>query len=784
METARVKNILISKWYVFVLIIVFILAFYLRYIPARFPEIHDLDSTYFFRAGLQAMNNGLALPEKDMMREYPIGSYWDFPAPIFFPALMYAILKPVLNTTYLNFVLLYSPLMGALAVIAIYFVGRELYDRKAGVIAAFFAAVFPATISRTTSGFFEKEAISGIALPASVYFFIKAYKTGSWKCGALSGVFLAFFALTTTMAQYLYFLYALFALIVLLLDRYSPNLAKSYIPSALIGIMPSFLIPFNFVKIRLDHPGIMLLLFVMFLLAARGGAEKISIIKKEHIRFLIPTIVVLVGLGLLVTSTFLDFSYELFQKFYRSVFFDVGVTMSTVAENNPGSWGEVVRSVGIETTIGMVPQLQSLSFLFSAWFFIFIGILLGAYRILKSREFFVLFYVLWIVSGIWSIFGMVRLMFLLGPPTAVMAGYALSYIIERAGTYNLKVNVKKPETILFGIGGILLVLVPTVLNNIILLFVFSLGGVVFLGLGLLIKKSYSELLQKILNFITRGREPKNMLLFIPVVLVMLLIISLNTAAGYFYSISMGPMMNQYWYEAMDFLANKTPEKSNILSWWDFGYIFQHYGKRPSVSDGGWGPRDEVADWFVSPPENWTNWEWYIKGKYHVDYILMDYTLPGKYGAISKIAYRGRQVLGIPQFANSGVQPQGNKTIYEFSAGPYVIWIPFDSSGMRITGTPMFLIKQGENFVSKAYINELCTESGIVKIGDEQNAVGGCITFTKYGLFFVPEEVKNTIFSSLMFMDGWNLPVKKVFDNGMIKIYEVLYEGNSTASIAS
>jgi dolichyl-diphosphooligosaccharide--protein glycosyltransferase len=359
-----------------------------------------------------------------------------------------------------------------------------------------------------------------------------------------------------------------------------------------------------------------------------------------------------------------------------------------------------------------------------------------------------------------------------------MAGYALSYIIKTANSYDIKVKMKKQETAFFGVGCILLVLLPTVLNNITLLFVFAVGGIALLSIGFTIKKSYSApVFQRMLVFLKGEREHVN-LLVIPLVIFLLFIISFNTAAGYFYSNSMGPMMNTQWYEAMDFLANETPENSNVLSWWDFGYIFQYYGKRPTVSDGGWGPRDPVADWFVSKPENWTKWEWYIKGKYHVDYILMDYTLPGKYGAISKIAYRGKQIYGIPQFTNSGVQPQGNKTIYEFSAGPYVIWVPFDSNTSSISGSPMFLIEQDGSFISKAYINELCTENGIAKIGTETNSMGGCLTFTKYGMFYVPEEVKNTIFTSLMFMDGWDLPVKKVFDNGLIKIYEVMYGNNN------
>lgn len=775
----EIKKLLISKWYVIALILLFVFAFYLRSIPARFPEIHDLDSTYFFRASSELLKNNFLLPEKDIMREYPIGYKWDTPAPIFLPAILYTVFNPLFNLSYLGFVLLYSPFLGALGAIFVYLVAKELYDRRAGIIAAFFATVFPATIARTTSGFLEKEAISAITVPASVYFFIRAYKTGSIKSSIAAGLLVALMGATTSMVQYVYFLLAAFTLIMLLINKYSSNLARAYIPLSIIGTTLPFLIPSNmFVGTSFNHPAVLISYGVAGLVVLRYAIEKFSLVKKEYIPYTIPALLIFGLVGVFIGSLFIDQFYAFFQQLYNYIFFDVGVTMSTVAENNPGSWEDIIRTVGIETSIGLVPQLQSISFIFSAWFLVFIGIFLAAFRVYKSRDFLCLFYIIWVISGIWSIFGMVRLMFLLGPPTAIMAGYALSYIIKTANSYDIKVKMKKQETAFFGVGCILLVLLPTVLNNITLLFVFAVGGIALLSIGFTIKKSYSApVFQRMLVFLKGEREHVN-LLVIPLVIFLLFIISFNTAAGYFYSNSMGPMMNTQWYEAMDFLANETPENSNVLSWWDFGYIFQYYGKRPTVSDGGWGPRDPVADWFVSKPENWTKWEWYIKGKYHVDYILMDYTLPGKYGAISKIAYRGKQIYGIQQFTNSGVQPQGNKTIYEFSAGPYVIWVPFDSNTSSISGSPMFLIEQDGSFISKAYINELCTENGIAKIGTETNSMGGCLTFTKYGMFYVPEEVKNTIFTSLMFMDGWDLPVKKVFDNGLIKIYEVMYGNNN------
>jgi len=70
------------------------------------------------------------------------------------------------------------------------------------------------------------------------------------------------------------------------------------------------------------------------------------------------------------------------------------------------------------------------------------------------------------------------------------------------------------------------------------------------------------------------------------------------------------------------------------------------------------------------------------------------------------------------------------------------------------------------------------------VANESQAMPGCIAINTYlgqdGLFYVPPEIENTIFNDLMFMQGYGLPVEKVFDNGLIQIYKVNY-GNQTTS---
>jgi hypothetical protein len=237
-------------------------------------------------------------------------------------------------------------------------------------------------------------------------------------------------------------------------------------------------------------------------------------------------------------------------------------------------------------------------------------------------------------------------------------------------------------------------------------------------------------------------------------------------------------MNEPWYQAFDFLANETPEDSVVLSWWDFGYWFQERGQRNSVSDGGHlGNRrdDNTAGWFTDSTDNWGNWVPWLESV-SADYILMDYTLPGKYGAISKIASQGEQVVGFLEFQKSSVVPQDNKTVHIFAAGPYELWIPLTNNGGLESGSPpVLLVKNGDQYVSKAYINDVCTSDGIFTVGSEEQSMGGCVALSNIGVQYIPQEAEHTIFVNLMFMDGHGLPVEKVFDNQLIKIYKIDHE---------
>jgi dolichyl-diphosphooligosaccharide--protein glycosyltransferase len=774
MERLNPKDVLKKYAPIILLLGIFVTALWLRSFPARWGELQALDPFFFYRLGTEAMNNGWELGI-DEMRYHPTGvdtATFHYLLPIYLPAFIYTALTLIgINMHYLHFAIMWPAVLGALAVIPMYLLGKELFhSRKAGLFAAFFLATVPAFLTRTSAGFFEKEPIAGVFIISSVYFFVRAFKKGSWISGILAGVSLAITSLAWGGVQYIYTLYGGFllfifaanALVVVLdyvfsgfgellktLEKFMDiNMIKAYVPLILIGVMVQQ--PLSR-KIPLDSIAIILSLVAMGVLLVKYGAGRFSLVKKDYLPYVVPAVLVLLVVGTLVGAMFNDTLATRVASFTGYLTFSKSIVGSTVAENAPGNWDNIASTTGTGFATAVVPQLGSLASYLSVWVFMFLGLGLLVYRFFKTRDWFMIFPFIWLASGIFSVFYYVRLIFLVGPAAALVAGFFAAWIVDRGLKFNAVEKIRNMATI-------------------------------------------------------RGRA--NIIHILAVVFVAL-VVTVNFSSAYAYSLNLGPSIcfprfnsdnpfdvqpcitidengeeilspNQPWYEAFDFLANQTEEGSSVLSWWDFGYWFQARGERPSIADGGnlgsvYGATDrEIARWFTDSTDNWDNHTEWLRDDRDVDYILMDYTLPGKYGAISKIASDGEIITGFLQFNQKGVEPRGNESVYIFSNGPYEIWLPLTPEG-NLAGTPMFLVLQNGQYYQKSYINDVCTQSGIVRAGEETPAIPGCVSISDLGIYYVPPEAEYGIFNNLMLMEGAGLPVEKVFDNQLVMIYKINYE---------
>lgn len=783
-------------------------AFLVRDQPAKYGELQGLDDFYLYRVSEYSLQHGLQLPVPDYYRNYPFGTHPEFDQPL--PFLMAPAMFLLLGSPghFLHFAIHWPAIGGAVGVFFLFFLARELgiaafRKRKekgsghrwlpeiAGLFAALLAAATPAFINRTGAGNYEKEGTAAFFLTLMVWLFVRAYLRRDWRCAVLGGVALMGLIWSWGGSAYFVILMAVFSLVALLVGEDAKRLLLSYGPVVLIGIF----VPWLAYSQHLDPegtPGIVAL-GTLALIGVRYAAQRWKLVKEKQLPWLVPG---LVALGLLVLvggwSFGLDPIASQVDSLLSTLSLTPGVELSTVAESQPGGWGDVVARTAADLANGPLPWLSPVTGYFALWGLALLGIIVLAYLAAPTKPGLFALVALLLVAGMLIAFSQVPAN---GTPIhAALAPAALLVLLFAGMAWKGEKWPLLP--LLWYVSAVF-----GVLGFIRLLFLVGLPSAVLAGLfcAWLIgnAQQLGSRLPKLLHFVTvrvRGFEfPIHLLTVLAGVFVFLLVL-IHGNVGMVYGSYEGPSIcfaqnlngqpcitfdsegnevyasGQPWYEAMEFLAKSTPPSGNVLSWWDFGYWFQTRGKRPSPTDGGFGIRDEVADWFLTPTDQWEEWVPWLDDRYHVQTILMDYSLPGKFGAISKISLRDR-IIGIAQFSQIGNFAQDNVTIFEYGAGENRVWIPVAASG-AIAGSPQLLLSNGQQYQPQAYINDMCTSSGIVRLGEQQPELAGCLANTPYGLFFVPGEVERSIFTSLMFMDGYGLPVDKTFDNTLVKMYQV------------
>ena len=174
-----------TKEFLFVFLI-FLLAFALRSHLMVFELFFEFDTYFHARMGEFVIQN-LAIPTQDWL------AYYQFPStPLpaqgaffwFFTALIYKVFTfwlPYDKTLWIGFVKILPAIFGALTSVAVYFLGKEAYDKKTGLIMAFFAAVIPAFVYRTMAGQFEEDSLGFLWMVIGLTFVVSALKQPSFN---------------------------------------------------------------------------------------------------------------------------------------------------------------------------------------------------------------------------------------------------------------------------------------------------------------------------------------------------------------------------------------------------------------------------------------------------------------------------------------------------------------------------------------------------------------------------------------------------------------------------
>ncbi|MCK5062945.1 MAG: hypothetical protein KAR23_03375, partial [Candidatus Aenigmarchaeota archaeon] len=136
--------------------------------------LQALDPFFIYRTSLDMMNNNFHLVF-DTLRYFPTGMDPHVAPPLVFylPAVMYKLIAIIIpSLSYLEWAKLYPAFMGALMGVVMYLIGKELFNRKVGLLAGFLLAVNTSTLYRTAAGFIEKEPTAIVFILLAFYFFV------------------------------------------------------------------------------------------------------------------------------------------------------------------------------------------------------------------------------------------------------------------------------------------------------------------------------------------------------------------------------------------------------------------------------------------------------------------------------------------------------------------------------------------------------------------------------------------------------------------------------------
>jgi len=207
----KIKNFFSKNWAIILIIsLIFILGLGIRAHILRYDYMFEFDPYWHLRAtGYVVQGN---LPANDPLGFYQQGgsNYGSWPNFLwFFTAAIYTI--TTFGAAYDKWLLMeyarwLPAIFGALISVAMFFLGKKMYNTRTGVAMGVMAATVPAFVYRTMGGFFEEDALGFLWLVIGFIFFVMAiqnrHKLKSWLSYSIIGAFF-FFLMAITWSMFL-----------------------------------------------------------------------------------------------------------------------------------------------------------------------------------------------------------------------------------------------------------------------------------------------------------------------------------------------------------------------------------------------------------------------------------------------------------------------------------------------------------------------------------------------------------------------------------------------------
>jgi len=506
--------------------------------------------------------------EPDPLLRYPIGARGGR-APLFnMMAIGFSrFLTPFMNEIdALGYSMQFIPaLFGALLIFPVYFIGKELFNKKAGIIGAMFIAIIPIHLGSghgSAYALFDHDSFNLLLFFLTFLFLIKSLKekdsTKSVLYALLAGVPLAALTMTWVEAQYLYVIIAIYAVVQMFVDIFTDKIELPVFRTTSVVLFSGYLISLPIIVslggISLNTP-----LFLCIAITAFGVVYYIFGRKKIPWTLSLPAIFSIGAIALV----FLYFIEDLAASFpflsplrkLSEVIFGAGIYGSkvsmTIAEANTYQISHTVMSFG--------PSLYWL-----AWG----GFLLLLYHYYKNKqrkEY--LFIIMLFVVNIWLAGTAGRFLNDMVPLIAILGGWIVWMFVDLVDYRQMLRNIRSAGG---GIHGIR--------RGIKFLHVF---GILFIAFVVILPSTFVAFDAAVPNTGKLKDDGE----------------SWTTLKAYMYgddkyrgAFGLGVGKERYWADAFNWLSEQDKhvedptQRPAFISWWDYGFYEVALGDHPTVAD--------------------------------------------------------------------------------------------------------------------------------------------------------------------------------------------------------
>ncbi|HUJ85052.1 MAG TPA: STT3 domain-containing protein [Candidatus Acidoferrales bacterium] len=424
------------------LILIMVIAFVVRILPIRWEipygslGLGEFDSFFEYSITQHMIQHGILSPYwpstwVTTFQNFPWGLDMGTSLPVvpMVGAASYEIVTFLgVHIDLMSFLSLLAPVLGALAVFTLYFIGKDFGGKTVGLLAALFLALDPSVIGRSNLGWFETETIGVLGLLLFILFFLKAIEPNrsigsSIKYSLVAGLALAAFCGGWGSAYYLLGLVALFAVFMVILKRTSHNLLISYSISFGLGLFFAINMPILSIHYLLTAPvlavaGGFVLLCAVELWHASGTPRAKTILSGTILALFIAAFAGLYSSGR-VTSIASKF-WSTLNPFYRSS----TPILESVAEHAITTWGQIYIEFGIATLFFIV----------------------GLYFALKNPTDKNVFLVLFGLTSLYFAASMVRLLVIMAPAFGLLAAIGINGMLKPFRNISSKASAAASQT--------------------------------------------------------------------------------------------------------------------------------------------------------------------------------------------------------------------------------------------------------------------------------------------------------------------------------------------------